>query len=307
MSQENFGSLYKRILVYAPECPLPLAQEFINNAYSRVQSAWAWQALRVDLDKIFPLTYTTGTAQVTAGSLNVVGNGTTWTQAHVGLQFLVGGTAPIYTIETVTDATHLILDRAYGNTTNAAAVYSIQLVYLELPSDYIYIESVRDLANNWRLRTGFSQKQLDVWDAKRNVTGTPYLCAAAPVRVSNNAERLEFWPRVAPGPKTYMIRYQKRPPLLSADTDTPIFPVRGDAIRYGALAELAMWKGTSKVPNVNFDLNTHQLYEGMFQEALQEAIREENEHYQQLVKYEDSEGLPYAPIDASYLQTHDVF
>ena len=105
----------------------------------------------------------------------------------------------------------------------------------------------------------------------------------------------------------YTYRYIRRPALLSAAADRPIFPVRGDILRRGALAELALWPGTSTLKNPYYNVDQHRVMEEEFQSALKGAWKDEQEISNTAVYYDDWEGVPYAPIDARYLQTHDVF
>lgn len=314
-ADSTFEGLWRRIRVYAPECPLPLAQEFINTAYSRILSRQAWTGVRGQTEISVDTLYDTGTVNVTQGSATVQGTLTSFTSAMIGRQFFLspgvtGSNAPFYTIIAVPNGTTLTLDRPWGLPTATTQAYNILTVYLTMPSDFLNLETVVDIQNNWKLHLNFQQANLDVWDAKRSVTGTSWVLAPAttsPVVSTFGQLRYEIWPRTAPGPKTFPIRYIRKPALLVNPTDTPVFPIRGDLIREGALAELALWPGTSEYKNPYHDLNLHRTHLQLFEKYLGETIREESEINQAVVFYEDYEGLPYAPIDAKFLQTHDIF
>jgi len=309
MSDATFEQLWRRILVYAPECPIPLAQEFVNTAYSRAVAYYPWSQLKMEDEFRIPTSYSTGTANVTNGSAAVVGTGTTWTSAMVNRQFYTDGTAPFYTVASFQDATNITLDRAYEKDTAATAAYVISVVYVEAPSDFLMFDVVRDLANNWKLRTNFTQGQLDVWDAERSFAGTSWIIAPAPPRLvaaGVPVVRYELWPRPLPAAKTYAYRYTKRPPLLAASSDRPIYPIRGDSLRKGAMAELALWPGTATLKNSFYNLDQHRTLEQEFQAGLAEAWREDNEISQTAVKYDTSDEWQYAPIDAAFWQSHDV-
>lgn len=311
MSQETYQALWKKLLIYAPGCPLPLAQEFINTAYSRALSGWKWSQLRKDDEFTIPVSYTDGTVTVTAGSTTVTGSSTLFTADMVNRQFYVNGTAPFFDIESVDASTQLTLSRPFQGTSGSGQTYTISVVYQEMPSDFLQLESIRDLVNNWRLHLWVNQDLLDIWDAKRSVTGTSWIASAAAPRVPGDGEanvsRVELWPRPLPGPKTYSFRYESKPPLLVNPDDRPIFPIRGDVLRHGALAELAQWPGTAKAPNPYFDLNLANKHEATFQEGLMEAIREDNEFCQIQVRYVDESSFPWAPIDAQFWQQHALF
>lgn len=304
MADSTFELLWKRILLYAPRCPLPLAQEFVNTAYSRALEGRQWSGLRVDTEVNIPAAYTTGMAGLVNASAAVSGSGTTWTSAMVGRQFLVGSRAPVYTIATVPTATSLTLDRVYGGNTVISTAYEITLMHLSMPTDFSSLESVRDTDNNWKLHTQFHQLQLDKWDAQRSTTGTSWVLAAAP-RSSADVVRYELWPRTTGG-KVLTIRYFKKPSLLSANADAPIFPIRGDVLRHGAMVELALWPGVGTEKNPFYDLDQHRLHEERFQEGLSMAGIEDQNISQTSIQYDDWVGLPYAPLDAKFLQSHDV-
>lgn len=301
---DTFDTLWKRILVYAPETPVPLAQEFINTAYSRALTETNWAGLRAEGEFVIPATYNTGTVTVTQGSNAVTGAGTTWTAAMTGRQFFVGGVGPFYTF-TQTGTTTGTLDRVYGGTTVAGTTYDILQTYLTAPTDFLQFTAVMDRANNWRLHTNFRQEQIDTWDSKRSVAGTPTILATAPFSASG-VVRFEIWPRTSAA-KVYSYRYVRKPSALVAAADALIWPISGYALIQGALAELSMWPGTRMAKNPYYDLQQHMAHEQAFKEELGKLTLEDQRISQSAVTYEGWENVPYAPIDAAYLQTHDIY
>lgn len=302
---ETFETLWKRLLVYAPDIPLPLAQEWVNTAYSRILTKHNWSGLRGEAEFVIPPSYVTGTVTTTQSSLGVVGVGTTWTSAMIGRQFLVGSAGPFYTITDVPTTTSLTLDRAYGGASGALQTYDILQVYLPGPSDFLQFQAVLDRTNNWRLHTNYRQETIDTWDSKRSVGGTPTILAVAPNSPSGGI-RFEIWPRIASG-KTYSYRYVKKLPLLVNASDTLINPISGYAILQGALSELTMWPGLKNSKNMAFDPNGHTMRESAFKEEVQGLLLEDQRIIQDMITYEGWDNIPYAPIDASYMQTHDIY
>lgn len=302
---DNFGQLWKRLLVYAPEVPLPLAQEFINTAYSRALAYGSWSGLRKETEFIFPGPYSTGTATVVQESAVVSGSGTTWTSAMQGRQFFIDA-GPSYTIEEVTSATSLTLDRPYGGVDASGLTYTIQKVIVTAPSDMLALKSVRDMENNWKLRLDFKQEQIDAFDAQRTSVGTPWMLATASPS-SAGLVRYELWPRLGAA-KTYSVRYLRKPGLLSVSTDTPIFPIsaRRELLINGALSELCKWPGTSANKNPFFGMAQHQIYEQSFLTELKICQREDQEIYQSDVEYADDNVTEWAPLDAAFLQSHGI-
>lgn len=311
MSDQSYEQLWKRVQLHAPDCPMGLAQEFINTAYSRASAWWNWSQLRREAGFYFPAVESTGLVNVTTGSTTIQGVGTAFTAAMLYRQILVGIIAPFYTITAVdVGAQTLTIDRGYEGVTASNLTYQLGQFYQELPSDFREFDTIVDLSNNWRLWTNFTQGQLDVWDAKRQVSGTPWIVVGAPPRITPaglEVQRVEFWPRVGTTEKGYSFRYWRRPPLMTAPTDRPFHPLRGDVLRKGALAELSKWPGTKTLKNPFYNQDQARMLEKDFQDGLQEVWKLDQSISQTAIRFDDWEGVPYAPIDARYLQTHDIF
>lgn len=306
MALATFIDLWRDLLLLAPNLPLPTAQRFVNIAYRRALDSFRWSALRGENAFFIPAAETTGTVTVTQGSTTVTGAGTAWTSALEGRQFFVDSKAPYYTVSDVTSGTTLTLDRAYGAADGAGQTYSIQLVYLTPASDFLQLTDVRDITNNWRWMGLTTVEYLDRFDAQRSYSGTSYVLAAVPPVSIGGLPRYEIYPR----PSTvvsYPYRYIKRIPELSAATDAPIYPVRPETLRYGALAELAKWPGTSDRPNPYFDTNIFAEQEAAFQESLGRDNRIDQEINPTDLSYEPvSTTFPSFPWSASFLQSHPV-
>ena len=307
----TFDQLWRKLLLYYPDLPLPLAQEFTNTAYSRALTNMDWSGLRGYGEFQIPAAYTTGTVDVVQNSDSVTGVGTTWTSAMVGRQLIVNGLGPFYTIVEVVSTVKLNLDRVYGGADASAQSYEINLAYVTLPTDFLHFTSIIDIANRWRIWHIQNQEWLDAVDAARTYTGTPsWVFAAAtpsPVTATLNQVRYERWPRGVDA-VTYPYSYIKQPPLMSASTDRPVFPIRGDAIREGALAELALYKGTTEKPNPYYDLGAHKLHESRFLQRVEQCKSDDEGIRQTRVWYDDDRNnWPMAPIDSKFIQRHVFF
>lgn len=318
MADQTFEQLWKKVQLYAPDLPTPLAQEFINTAYSHAITWDRWKELRQEFDLSLPVVHQDGLVEAYRGDPVVVGTGTNWTANMLYRQFMVNSITPMFTIIGVdVPNQEITLDRVFAGTHEGPNLsYEIGQYYIEVPSDFGTWDIVRDVDNNWKLHTNFQQRQIDVWDTKRATTGTPWVVAAAPSRLTYLAGvptsappvmRYEFWPRPSPGPKNYACRYIRKPPLLTNPDDRPHAPIRGDVLRKGALAELALWPGTATVKNPYYDIQNHNVMAKEFLQGLSECWKMDQEYAQTAILYEDWEGVPYAPIDARYLQSHDIF
>jgi hypothetical protein len=302
----TYGELWKKLLLYCPFVPIPLAQEWVKSRHRQlIDMASMWGGQVAESQFILPAAYSTGTVALVNSSTAVVGTGTVWTVAHVGQQLYTGGTGPYYTISAVADATHLTLERAFGGTSSASSTYEIAQCYVTPPSDFLSFKSIKDPVNNWRLRFNVSQEQLDLRDAQRSTTGDARVFADYR-HSSSQIPRYEVWPRVITA-KLYPFLYIKRPADLSSDSDTVMFPLRGDEVLKGALADLAMWPGTESRKNPTFNIQLANRYESEYQEMAMQLQRVDQETYlTNYIPLEESwnSGLIDSPIDAKWMQTH---
>jgi hypothetical protein len=312
----NYGEAWKSILLAAPDCPQPLATTFVNNAARRIYDSARWSGQKQQSTFIIPIGITNAATSVTQASLTVTAVAGTWSSAVVGWQFFVDSQAPFYTVSgfsTGGGLDTLTLDRPYGETTDATAASSVQLIYLPVAADFSHFIDVIDVVNQWRLRLGPTVEDLDIWDPARTTSATPWLLAAIEPTSIGGRPRYEIYPRPdITTSHSYPYRYQRRLPELSAATDQPIYPVRAQTLREGALAELARWPGTQARPNPYFSLDLSAFHEKQFMEALQRDMREDQEINQTDIQYPAlgmGGGLgwgawPYAPISSSFMQSH---
>ena len=303
MSDITFEQMWKRLLVYAPELPIPLAQSFINKAYSRALSGYRWSLLRKTSVFLVPDAYDTGTATFTTGSTTVTGVGTTWTSAMVGRQILPENEAPVLDIAAYVSATELTLRDAWLGPTQTVT-YSIVLMYLECPSDFLSFVSVIDTTNNWKLVLNVLPESLDMWDAQRTFTGTSWVLAGTrPSADTPPNIRYELWPRTVTE-KIFPFMYMSKQALMPTKSDRAVAPLRGDVVIEGALSELALWPGTGAKPNPYFQLGTHREHEQRFIKMVAQCEVEDQELLQTRIHYPDENLFLEAPIDGRFLQRH---
>lgn len=302
-ADSTFGQLWRRLLVWAPELPAPLAQELINTAYSRTLAAYDWSGKRGEFSFFVPPTYNTGTISVTQDSPTITGSGTTWTSAMVGRQIFISNKSPIYTILAVGGPTTLTIDADYPGLNASGLSYSIDLVYIEPPADFESWEDIYDPDNRWRLYLLYQQKHFDLWDASRTAVGGPWAVGAASFS-STGVPRYELWPRLSGSTgRTYGSRYIKTIPLLSAESDRPIFPIRGDVLREAAMAELALWKGSEQRQSEAYDPGVAQVRERRYITELNKLEVVDQNINQTRINYAAWEKWPYPPLDSKYWQS----
>jgi len=101
----------------------------------------------------------------------------------------------------------------------------------------------------------------------------------------------ELWPYQL-SDRCYPFLYDKRMP----DTDDPNWAlpkfVDGDTLIWGALADIAKWPGLQDQKNPMYSLDGAKYWENKYEERVNDMMREDEEVYSTLVKYDL--GLPYA-------------
>lgn len=236
--------------------PVLLVQKWVQDTYGELcdRRGWWWlkgeSALVIADARSITGGVTLGSASATSAALFLA--------TDVGRQVRVG-TYPLYTIIAV-DGTLSIatLDRAYQDTTNAAATLQILDAYLTMPEDFGRFEMVVSVSTQRRLPWWISQEEVNQIDPVRSASGTvPRIVAAAspsPVVATLGYLRYEVWPlQTSAVALPYL--YRKRPQSLSdSDAFQGVLRDRGDVIEAGALAKAAMWPGLENRRNPYFSL-----------------------------------------------------
>jgi len=312
MSDATFQEVWREVRLYAPDLPVPLAQRMVNYAYARALRANEWSQLKGSGEWYLPAPYTTGTASATNGSTTITGAGTTWTSDMVGRQIMLNSQGvPWYDITAFVSTTEITLDRAYSGADLSGVSYELSQVYVSAKSDFDYFISILDPEREWKLHFDIEQQVLDSWDPKRQKVGDVWVVSAvgpdptADGTANSYRQRFEIWPR-AGSARRIPYRYQIRTPKLTTSGQVAIWPLKSDVLVEGALARLAMYKGTADAPNPYYDLNLYKFHQEGYLREVHRAMMEDQRVNQTWVTYADVEDWPFAPIDGAYLQKHDV-
>ena len=303
----TFTQMWRFLKLYAPDIPLPLLQEFVNNAYLRALRSYGWSGLLKEYEFYTPVAKTAGTIAVTSGSTTMVGTDTAFVSADdVGTQIQPNGKGPYYTIMSCVDGTQtLVVDRAYGYATDAAATYIQGRFYADMPSDFGEVIAFRNVTNNWRLRGGLPVERINAADAQRIASGQPYIYMGTTPRPTTLVARFELWPK-ATGLRNYSVLYGVKPAVL-AENQSLIEPINGEVIKEGALAAICRWPGTAKLRNPMYNMQDHRIHEELFRTGLGECWVQDQARNQTMISYAEWEAVPYAPMDSTFLQTHAIF
>jgi hypothetical protein len=293
---DTFEQLWRRLRLYSPTLPAPVAQSFVRNRYRQLldypPGGWSFQFARSQFivrASIF------GSADVTEYS-NVVsvpaadlpGDDSTL----IGRQILFQGRAPVYTIVSNPDTSTIYMDEGYGGVTASGLNYEISDIYFVPPSDFARLISIVDPPNNWQLFFDCHTEELNNLDPQRSSVGMPWMLAdigwdqqylaklgatgngkkadGSPIvdiygRTQDGAMRpmKELWPRKQTN-YVFPYIYIRRTPDLMNDTDKPAGFIRGDAIYEGALADLSAWPGSAEAPNPKYNPVWYNVHEKKF-------------------------------------------
>ncbi len=107
--------------------------------------------------------YTTGTIDVTEGATTVTGTDTVWTSAMEGRKIKVSGGSAVFTVDSVTSATELELDREYSGDTDTGLGYIIWQETYNLPSDIMFLKAIRNAATSTTLEEESPTHYIKEW------------------------------------------------------------------------------------------------------------------------------------------------
>lgn len=254
----TYGDCYRTVRLYCPSAPLFLTREWVNHAYKAMGRVRSWGFLRGEMRLTIAAQRTFAAVGVTNGSTGVT-SAALFVAADAGRQFAIG-TFPVYTIQTVTDASNIVLDRAYGETTAAAATTAkVFDGYATMPADFGSFRLIADPYNQRRLAFWIHEDQLNILDPTRTSTdvGPRMLASRAPSTYTPTLGRMqyEYWPQPSSA-RSYPALYNIQPDNLT-DTDT-LSGVLADGSQVlidGALERAAMWPGTADLKNPYFNVS----------------------------------------------------
>lgn len=304
----TFEQAWRRVLLFAPDVPAHLARVFVQQAYARLCERRPWAHLRTatllqtTASRTLSVTFTNGSTAITSAAGFVA--------SDVGRQIKVDS-LPIYTIDTVTNASAAVLVEQYAGSSGAATA-TIFDGYLVCPADLAEFISIVDPSNQRQIPFWISEERLDQVDPHRTTSGDParLLVSRGLSRVTSLLDRVlyEWWPQPTAA-RVYPALYRKQPQTLADGDALPgVLRQRDDVLVTGALAECARWPGTAAKPNAYFNLNTHRLLQDSFEkDLLQLALRDDDLYPGDIpqVNWHDASGWGLA-YDTALLRTSDA-
>lgn len=292
-----------------------------SSAVGMVQSAWKlicaerrWSFLRAEANIPIPVAVTAGTVTVTQFSGVVVGDATAaaaWAALGLGIpitdrQFRLGAGSPLYNVLAFDGANSITLDRVYTEPTQAGIGYTIYKAYIAAPVvDFQAWISMWNPSLGYRIRRRNlyrNKQEIDRWDPQRSSQG-PSMCLAAYGYNAAGFKTFEMWPHY-PVETTWVAGYQSDGTALLAATELPSAIPRN--LFEHALREAAYeWALANNKPGAWIQLLAYSSKQ--YKEALQKAKLNDEQAFPQTV-HEDEEDFGLSgPVDAAFMQSHDVF
>lgn len=312
MAFDSYERIWRQILLHCPVASSMLARIWVNNAFRRIGERRLWSWLVREGQFISNQVVTVGTVSVTLESVDVVGVGTAFDDSMEGRQFRISNNEPLYTVQTVTDATNLILDRVFGGPSAANTGYEIFNALFTVPEDFHSFQSVWDPAFNWQLWTNVVQEELNAIDAQRSQSGTAWAVVAHSYDAVSSPPlpRYEIWPHDKSS-HVWPFLYEARPIDLEDSGATLPRYIRGDVLLEMALEECARWPGPSQdQKNPYYSIGQAAAHHARAEKMIERMEVQDDEVYNMDMRIQSAVGMPFAPFpglgDAAFLQKHSI-
>lgn len=224
MAYTNYGTLQTDVenkIGISDDDVTTVIKQALNDILQEVCQAHNFSWLYGESSFITVAPYKTGTVTVAEGSTTVTGSGTTFTSGMVGRKLRCEDAT--YIISAYVSATEVTLSTDYAGAGGSGVAYKIYQNEYSLASDVEDVLSMRQENNPYRLqKKGLSF--LDKYYPQRNSFGYPSVYAIEGYD-SSGYMNVEVYP-VPNQARNIYYRYKKRVTEMSADSDTPIVPLR---------------------------------------------------------------------------------
>lgn len=251
---QTYADVWRSVKLHASAAPTFLVRDWVNDAWKTLTRKRPTAnylrvnyALRIDAARSVAVTVTRNSPTVTSVGLFVAGD--------VGRTFRVVS-YPNYTIIAQPDVNTITLDRPFGEE-DAAVTGQIYDGYATLPADFGQFDIIADPYNQRRLAFWITEEQLNMLDPTRQTSDTgPRLLATAspsPVPATLGQTRYEYWPKPTANRSYPCYYYKQGANLPDSYAFVGALSEAGDVLKKGALAQAALWPGTSDKANPYFN------------------------------------------------------
>jgi len=281
----TFEDIWRKARLELPAVPPLLLRSWAQDGYAKLCDAWGWAFLRAEgtlvtlASRAVMMGFTQGSATVTSAAGFVA--------SDAGRQIRVER-EPIYTIISVTNASAVVLDRAYTEA-DATTSATIQDCYTVMPSDFRRFLVIYDRYYQRVIPFWFSEDQIAVADPGRQISdqGPRFLVAQkySPATATLGQVRYEYWPAPT-SVRSYPYLYiRKAEQLADGDSLPGVLSERADLLRTYVLSRGTMWAGTTDEKNPAFSLQASREYKAEWETEIQKLeLADDNEYPQQLLQ-----------------------
>lgn len=309
MASLTFRDVWSQVALRVPGAPISLVQDWVQESYNALLGKRHWAWLRKDAlistlaSRSVSVTFTQGSAGITSAAAFVA--------TDAGRQIRAGSNTPVYTIDTVTNASAAVLTGVYGEI-SGAKTSTIQDIYLIMPADFRAFHTVVDMTIQRPIAWWIAKDRLDLFDPGRVASDTRFrvLASAALSAATATVGRVtyEAWPYpTAAG--SYVMQYFTRTDALTDDTTfTGVLATWTDVLKKGALVEAAQWPGTIAAKNPYFNLSLANALRAEFDSKLKTLdVMDDDQYLMDLQQVDLSKfGLAALSADTTLMRESDA-
>jgi hypothetical protein len=302
VQQQNYAQMQGFVSDQNPDMDFSTIQVVINNVVRKIYDRRAWYGLMV-YGQIATSGFTIGgSVNITQGSNQIQGVGTTWTPAVIGKCFRLGYNTPPYVITQLDSFNQILtIQMPWASVSYTGAGYFIAQYYYTIGPNIKYLHTAKNLLMAWRLQLGYNQQTLDAVDVWRISTFMPACLAQMPPD-QNGGYQVEMWP-VPSIVQALPFIACVQPPNLVNDWDSLPPYIRTDIVTKFAIADAKVYRG----PKLNkyYDMAESQRLRGEAEEELIHlAMADENLYRMSLIH--EIESMRMAPTPYELTATYGI-
>jgi hypothetical protein len=286
--QYNCAGLIGAVQFWNPDLSQPKILALLNDSLKTILDRRCWYGMFVKGQLVAPQAVTTGQVMTTLGSPLVVGTGTSWTTALIGLSFRIGYNNPIYVITDVDPIGQVLtLELPWGSPSVTSGYFIIQN-YFDVGPNVKYLKLMTNMQLGYKFYMHSTQDWLNTRDPWRQGQNFPYICAGMPP-APNGDYLVELYPASWIQQAFPFMAYVTPPNLVNDSDNLPAY-IRGDVLIKHAISNALVIGGPKKNPY--YDLNMCRSKMAEFEgELLRMAYADENLYRTEVTKF--GEDLPY--------------
>lgn len=279
----TFSDCWREVRLRCSAAPVFLCRSWVNESWKALTRTRPWSFLRGELDISTNAARTLNTVTATTGTALILSSAE-FLPSDAGRQISIGSPRiPIFTIQTVQDASTALLDRIWGGPPVGPTMALIADCYFVAPLDFASFRIIADPYYFRRLAFWITEDQLNILDPVRQASDSgPRALAAHAFSTyvpTLGQVRYEYWPRPT-AQKSFPALYNKQArELTDTDTLTGVMADGQDALVKGALWQAAEWPGSPDLPNPYFNLQLADRKHQEFLDAVQHLALKDDAHY----------------------------